>query len=263
MLPAHSSRSPQANSRVQARPGTPLHLPNPSQGLRLETALLLLRNPFLPPRWGRPRPAGGLGATCTAMAVMLHRGSATLPPRSLPLLRCVRRRRSWDFSRGGGAGRLPGGRDQGKGGSIQSGGINPGAGSACLATVRSSVYAESAGRPGGAPGERGGGRARGKGRARGEGARTRLLGVRYSGSEGGGSGTRGRADPADNPPGLTPSLPNLRDDFAWGAGSSRARRRRRKGWRIRFQPQLVESSVGRVQREEARASALLSSPPAL
>lgn len=72
-------------------------------------------------------------------------------------------------------------------------------------------------------------------------------GIRSPGSWGGESGPRERADPADIAPGVTPSLQNLRDNFAWGADSSRAGRRRYVGPRTRFQPQLAEWSVVRAQ----------------
>lgn len=247
-------RAPQACSRGRARRRTLVHHPT-THGPPPAIALGVKPRPS--PTVGQTLMAEGLGTTCTAMAVMLHPGPAALPPRSLPPPGCCRRLPSWNLFWGAGrSGAAAGRAEGGEGGSVQSGAINPRAGSAGPAALRGSVFAESAGRLGGAPGPRKGGRADTAGS-------TRLAGVGFPESEGEGWGTRGGAAPADVRLGLTPLFPNLGDYLAWGADSSRAGRRRRKGPRIRFQPKLAKSSVRRVVKEEVHTRALLLSSPAL
>lgn len=72
-------RAPQACSRGRARRRTLVHHPT-THGPPLEVALGVKPRPS--PTVGQTLVAGGLGTTCTAMAVMLHRGPAALPPRS-------------------------------------------------------------------------------------------------------------------------------------------------------------------------------------
>lgn len=156
MLPAHSPRSPQASSRWQARPGTPIHHhPNPHtpcHGLRLEIAHSAkpLPSPTVgqtSAHWG---PRGYLHSDGSHAAPGLGRAPASLSP-AAPLRPPAS---VLGLLLGGGAGPLQGGPDRGEGGSTQSRAIKPRSGSACPAAVRSSVYAESAGRTRGSPGER-------------------------------------------------------------------------------------------------------------
>lgn len=245
----------------RALPSTTTPTPTP-RAMACGWKSLTVRNPFPPPPWDRPRPAGGLGATCTVMAVMLHRGSAALPPRFLPPLRCGRRRPSRDLSWGAERDRCGAGQTAGREAAFKTEQLSPGrappAPPPCAARFTLSQRGGPED-PQGREGRAGAGKGPDSpGRYEDPARRDKILRV-----PGRSIGTRGRADPADNPPGVTPSLLNLRGDFAWGAGSSRAGRRRRKGRRIPFQPQIVESSVGRVQREKARALAQLASPPAL
>lgn len=253
LLPAHLPPSPAglqqgAGTATHCRP--PPHHPRPAAGNRAGCeASSLPHGGADPDRWGPRDYLHGDGRhaaprTCRAPASFPPAAGLLLPAPVLePLL-------------GGGAGRLLGGREGGRGGSVQRGAINPGAGLASPAALRGSVFAESAGRLGGAPGPEEGGRADTAGR-------TRLAGVGSPESEGEGWGNRGGAAPADVRLGLTPLFPNLGDYFAWGADSSRAGRRRRKGPRIRFQPKLAESSVRRVAKEDVHTRALLPSSPAL
>lgn len=193
---------------------------------------------------------------------MLHRGSAALPPRSLPLLRCGRRRLSWDFYWRAERDRCRAGQTAGREAALKAEQLSPGRAPPAPPPCAARFTLSQRGGPEDPQGrDRRADAGKGPdspGRCEDPTLRDKILRIR-----GRSIGTRGRADPADNPPGVTPSLLNLRGDFTWGAGSSRAGQRRRKGQRIPFQPQIVESRVGRVQREEARALAQLSSPPAL
>lgn len=85
-------RAPQACSRGRARRRTLVHHPT-THGPPLEVALGVKPRPS--PTVGQTLVAGGLGTTCTAMAVMLHRGPAALPPPG-----CCRRLPSWNLSSG-------------------------------------------------------------------------------------------------------------------------------------------------------------------
>lgn len=92
-------RAPQACSRGRARRRTLVHHPT-THGPPPAIALGVKPRPS--PMVGQTLMAEGLGTTCTAMAVMLHRGPAALPPRSLPPPGCCRPLPSWNLSWGAG-----------------------------------------------------------------------------------------------------------------------------------------------------------------